>query len=84
MDLLVAKFTLRYNGKDYKAGDVLKGIDDDKARTIIRIADGDVIAVNSTDVESPEIGKPQADADIVENDGGIPPVDPKKTVSRGK
>lgn len=81
MDLLVTKFTLRYNGKDYKAGDILNGIDDDKAREIIRIADGDVIAVNSTNVEEE---KTQADADVAEDDGGIPPVDPKKTVSRGK
>lgn len=81
MDLLVTKFTLRYNGKDYKAGDILNVIDDDKARAIIRIADGDVIAVNSTNVEEE---KPQADADVAEDDGGIPPVDPKKTVRRSK
>lgn len=81
MDLLVTKFTLRYNCKDYKAGDILNGIDDDKARAIIRIADGDVIAVNSTNVEEE---KPQADADVAEDDGGIPPVDPKKTVRRSK
>lgn len=76
MDLLVKRYTLRHNGKDYGPGTLLKGIPDDEAAEIIRIADGDVEALQAeVDADG---------ADQAANEKGLPPVDPKATVGRKK
>lgn len=77
MDLLVKKFTLRHNGTDYGPGTLVKGVSAAEGEEILRVADGDVVRLD-TEVEAG--GEKHATA----AKKGLPPVDPKATVGRRK
>lgn len=84
MDLIIKRFTLRYNGKDYKAGTILTGLSEEEGKEIIKVADGDVEAVQETvavDV-SKEEEEPTEDDKGNDAQDVLQAVDPKKTMGR--
>lgn len=84
MDLIIKRFTLRYNGKDYKAGTVLTGLSEEEGKEIIKVADGDVEAVQ----ETVAVDVSKEEEETAEDDKGndaqdvLQAVDPKKTMGR--
>ena len=77
MDLLVKKFTLRHNGTDYGPGTLVKGVSAAEGEEILRVADGDVVRLE-TEVEASGAKHTTA------TKKDLPPVDPKATVGRRK
>lgn len=86
MNLIIKRFTLRYNGKDYKAGTILTGLSEEEGKEIIKVADGDVEAVQETvavDV-SKEEEEPTEDDKGNDAQDVLQAVDPQKTMGRGR
>ncbi len=49
MDILIRKFTVRYNGEKYEEGQIIKNIPDDIAKELEANSSGNVILLDNSD-----------------------------------
>lgn len=92
MNILIKRFPLRYNGKDYTAGTILT-LPSEEGHEILRIADGEVEEIDINNVAHVEAKMPVTE-EAEKADSGeektseesltLPPVDPRRNFGKRK
>lgn len=83
MNILVKRFTLRYNGKDYQAGTILQ-VSEEEGREILSIADGEAEEVTMNTIVNAEPSKRNHNAHEMSEDETpiLPSIDPRKNMGK--
>lgn len=79
MQILVERFCVRHNGKQYQAGDIIPDVDTAEAKKLVAASHGELRLLQSV------AETPQEEQETGAEDEGLhlPPVEPVRVVKRG-
>lgn len=84
MQILVERFCVRHNGKQYQAGDIIPDVDAAEAKKLVAASHGELRLLQPA-AETPHEETVQDDPEPVADDIGLqlPPVEPVRVAKRG-